>query len=125
MNIEYEKAIAYLHGRISAEIEYFCKSLQLPEQDITIRLGTLFFGLSSGEELRTENNLSLLRSKTTKRGEKLRSMEMANDSYNKTQKRKSPIKRKTDWWTRYTKAELKKEMARRSKMRKRKNVKRT
>ena len=104
--IEQEKAIAFIHGRISVQIEDFAKILKLPERELANRLGILLLGLQSGEKIRVENNLPELRPKTTKRTKRLRKMEMVSGTHrNKTYKKNSSIK---NWWSQFTPEQRKK-----------------
>lgn len=95
-----EKAIAFIHGRISVQIEDFAKILNLSERELATRLGTLLSGLQSGKEIRAKNSMSKLRTKTTKRTKRLRKVEMASGTHrNKTHKKNSAIKK---WWSQFT-----------------------
>lgn len=118
--IEQEKAIAFIHGRISVQIEDFAKILKLPERELANRLGILLLGLQSGEKIRVENNLPELRPKTTKRTKRLRKMEMVSSTHrNKTYKKNSSITRRgqksKSWWMKFTPEQRKKIMAERRK----------
>lgn len=63
----FEVSIAYIHGRLEAQIEAFAQSLGIPARFLTNRLGTLLLVPEGGEVLRVADHLPVVRRKTAKR----------------------------------------------------------
>lgn len=111
----FENSIAYLHGRIEAQLEAFAGSLGVPPSELTSRVAALLLALPSGSLLRTEDNMPSLRRKTTRAYKKrLSKVEVASRPSGPAppvrKRRTSSIK---SYWERMTPKERQAEMARR------------
>lgn len=96
---------AYIHGYLEAKIENFAESAGISSSELTKRLGALFLGTTNWELLGTEDRVSKLSRKTTKRNKTTRKMTMARST--------SGI---TSYWNKMTPAQRKAEVKRRRKV---------
>lgn len=115
-------SLAYIHGRIEAEIESFANSLQLEPKEFTYRVATLLLGDS---ERSIKDRMSKLPNNTTKNNKTLGQMEMDvvthSNRPSKTKKLKLKGSGPKRYWASMTKEQRKAEMARRIAKRKKEN----
>ncbi len=79
---DYTPQIAYIHGRIEAQLEGFAASLGVPPVELTRRVGELLAGSMAGREsLGSSDFLSDLRRESTRLSKSLAAQAVASDSY--------------------------------------------
>lgn len=106
-----ESNIAYICGRIEAQLEGFAQSLGLPPAQLTTRVATLLLSMSGGLILGPKDRVSDMPRKTTKKY-KVRSSKVAVA-------RRTPSKTSAGikaYWAKMTAEERSAEMTRRSKV---------
>jgi hypothetical protein len=103
--------LAYIHGRIEAQLEAYAQSLGLPAAQLTSRMGTLLLGTQNGEVMGPARGVPKLRSEAAKGGEAMEPMAVAG----------SPRRRASGsskaYWAKMTPEQRSKEMQRRTKKR--------
>lgn len=106
-----ENAIAYIHGRLVAELENFANSLQITSQELTTRLGTLLLAEGQG----TFDSLPTLRGKTTQDGQTVESVALSSRPHRRAQKRPRGSKAKGPkrYWDNMSPEQRRREMKRR------------
>jgi hypothetical protein len=120
----FEIQIAYIHGRIEAQIEGFAASLGVSAAELAGRLGELLLGAQGGERLGVDDRLPKLRGKAGAGGQGVESVALAGGtSGERAQQAKSGhldgvsaggVKA---YWAKMTPAARRKEMRRRLKKR--------
>lgn len=101
-----EIGIAYIHGRIEAQIEAFAFGIGVPSASLAARVGALLLGNQNGKIVRIEDHMPTLRKKTAKAHTATRKMALVSNASRKPQ-------RKNTYWDRMTPRQRKAEMARR------------
>lgn len=103
----YETQIAYIHGRIEAQLDAFAHSLNLPAAELAYRVGALLLAAQGGESLGPNHNLSFVRNATAQRHQAVEPLALAGSTHSKASH--GP---KT-YWSKMTKLQRSREMKRR------------
>jgi hypothetical protein len=116
-----EHTVAYIHGRIEAQLEGFAASLGLPARQLTVRVAALLLGPESGGLLGSENRVSSLPGASATADKATRTMAVAKRPYRKA-RRPSLQRGAAAYWAAMTPSQRSKEMQRRMKVRQSKLV---
>ena len=103
-----EVSIAYIHGRIEAQIDAFAGSLEIPPAYLASRLGSLLLGQEDGEVVGTEHHLPVMPRKTVAGGKTVAKVAVDGGTHRgSTQKaywaNMTPQQRSAEWKRRFKK----------------------
>jgi hypothetical protein len=121
MNVrDEEKALAYLHGRLEAQLEAFATSWGIPITELTARLATLLLTTASRRELGANDTVSTLLRATAEGNPTVESMAMDGNSHRiaRGKRAQSAIKKPSKmraYWAAMTKEQRRAEIMRRMK----------
>lgn len=104
--------VAYIHGRIEAQIEAFADSAGIPAPELASRVGSLLCGAASGEVLGTEHRVPALPGQTAKGSKAVAKVALDGGTHRKPQKSRK-VKKTTEWWWKLSEAERNKIKAKR------------
>src|SRR6185312_8614684 len=107
-----EVIVAYIHGRVEAQIEGFSNNLGIPTSELTTRVATLLLGMPSRS---LEDRMSKVPRKTSKAYKTMGSVEVASGSRGNTSRKGKKVTH--PYWSKLTPEQRKKEMKRRMEVR--------
>jgi hypothetical protein len=106
--------IAYIHGRIEAQLESFAQSLNIPSSQLASRVGALLLGAQGGEIVGPARGVSKLRREAAAGSSSVEPVEMAGGTRGGAQNRSKGPK---GYWAKLTPEQRSEEMRRRYKKR--------
>lgn len=106
--------IAYIHGRIEAQLESFAQSLNIPASQLTSRVGALLLGSQGGEIVGSSRGVSKLRRETSAGDSSVEPLEVASSTRSRASNRKKGVK---GYWAKLTPEQRSDEMKKRYKNR--------
>lgn len=109
-----EVGIAYIHGRIEAQIENFAFAIGIPARELAERVGALLLSPPGGKVLGTKNSVSSLLGPSPIKRKSPRKMAVASDSHSGLSHKGTKITH--PYWSKLTPEERKAEMKRRRKV---------
>lgn len=110
-----ETSIAYIHGRVEAQLEGFAASLGILPFELTSRVASLLLFGSGGEISRNQDHLPKMRGKASKIHQTTRPVEVARGARGNVSRKGKKITH--PYWSKLTPEERKAEMTRRMKVR--------
>jgi hypothetical protein len=106
--------VAYIHGRIEAQLEAFANSLNIPAAQLTSRVGALLLGSQGREDMGPARRVSKLRRETAAGSCTVEPVEVAGSTRGGASNRRKGPK---GYWAKLTPEQRSEEMRRRYKKR--------
>jgi hypothetical protein len=104
-----EVSVAYIHGRIEAQLEAFAQSLDIPAWELAGRVGALLLGAESWSVLGTEDRVPSVSGSATERSKTARKVAVDGGTHRSSAQKA--------YWERMTPKQRRQEVRRRQRVR--------